>query len=126
MFVLLHSLEYLLPPRAALEGSTPPFSIIISVDVAVMATRVGASDEYGIWSTDRCGEERRRIITRARSEDCLSILSPERSDIVLAIHEDGKPKGPWVTLKEGCGYSLRFSFQVSHNIVSGLMYTNNV
>ncbi|KAL7590850.1 hypothetical protein Lser_V15G34850 [Lactuca serriola] len=56
----------------------------------------------------------------------LSIMSPGRSDIVLPIPEDGKPKGPWFTLKEGCPYSLRFSFQVSHNIVSGLKYTNNV
>lgn len=56
----------------------------------------------------------------------LSILSPGRSAIVLPIPEDGKPKGPWFTLKEGCRYSLRFSFQVSHNIVAGLKYTNNV
>lgn len=56
----------------------------------------------------------------------LSIKSPGRSDIVLPIPEDGKQKGPWFTLKEGCRYSLRFSFQVSRNIVSGLKYTNNV
>ncbi|XP_071726021.1 rho GDP-dissociation inhibitor 1-like [Rutidosis leptorrhynchoides] len=56
----------------------------------------------------------------------LSIVSPRRSDIVLAIPEDGKPKGLWFTLKEGCRYSLRFSFQVRHNIVAGLKYTNNV
>nr|GEU58179.1 Rho GDP-dissociation inhibitor 1-like [Tanacetum cinerariifolium] len=56
----------------------------------------------------------------------LSILSPGRSDIVLAIPTDGKPKGSWFTLKEGSRYSLRFSFQVKHNIVSGLKYTNNV
>ncbi|KAL4555406.1 hypothetical protein LXL04_038024 [Taraxacum kok-saghyz] len=56
----------------------------------------------------------------------LSILSPGRSDIVLAIPEDGKPNGPWFTLKEGSRYSLRFSFQVCRNIVSGLKYTNNV
>ncbi|KAD3066602.1 hypothetical protein E3N88_34482 [Mikania micrantha] len=56
----------------------------------------------------------------------LSILSPGVSDIVLAIPEDGKPKGLWFTLKEGCRYSLRFKFQVSRNIVAGLKYTNNV
>ncbi|KAM0063060.1 putative Rho protein GDP-dissociation inhibitor [Helianthus debilis subsp. tardiflorus] len=56
----------------------------------------------------------------------LSIASPGRSDIVLAIPEDGKPKGLWFTLKEGCRYSLRFKFQVGCNIVSGLKYTNNV
>lgn len=56
----------------------------------------------------------------------LSIVSPGRSDIVLPIPENGKPEGRWFTLKEGCRYSLRFSFQVSHNIVAGFKYTNNV
>uniref|UniRef100_A0A5B7AE83 Putative rho GDP-dissociation inhibitor 1-like n=1 Tax=Davidia involucrata TaxID=16924 RepID=A0A5B7AE83_DAVIN len=56
----------------------------------------------------------------------LSILSPDRSDIVLPIPEDGKPKGLWFTLKESSRYSLRFAFQVSNNIVSGLKYTNTV
>nr|XP_043628638.1 rho GDP-dissociation inhibitor 1-like isoform X2 [Erigeron canadensis] len=56
----------------------------------------------------------------------LSIMSPGRSDIVLPIPENGKPEGRWFTLKEGCPYSLRFTFQVSHNIVAGLKYTNNV
>lgn len=56
----------------------------------------------------------------------LSIISPGRPDIVLPIPEDGKPKGPWFTLKEGSIYSLRFSFQVSNNIVVGFRYTNNV
>lgn len=56
----------------------------------------------------------------------LSILSPGRPDIVLPIPEDGKPKGLWFTLKEGSRYSLRFSFQVSNNIVVGFRYTNNV
>lgn len=56
----------------------------------------------------------------------LSILSPDRSDIVLPIPEDGKPKGLWFTLKEDSRYSLRFSFQVNNNIVSGLKYTSTV
>lgn len=56
----------------------------------------------------------------------LSILSPGRSDIVLPIPQSGKLEGHWFTLKEGSRYSLRFSFQVSHNIVAGLKYTNNV
>ena len=57
---------------------------------------------------------------------CLSIISPGRSDIVLPIPEDGKPNGIWFTLKEGSKYKLKFSFQVSNNIVSGLKYTNSV
>ncbi|KAA8524796.1 hypothetical protein F0562_011219 [Nyssa sinensis] len=56
----------------------------------------------------------------------LSIVSPDRSDIFLPIPEDGNPKGLWFTLKEGCRYSLRFFFEVSNNIVSGLKYTNTV
>ncbi|XP_076902370.1 rho GDP-dissociation inhibitor 1-like [Bidens hawaiensis] len=56
----------------------------------------------------------------------LSIVSPGRSDIILPIPENGKPEGRWFTLKEGCHYHLKFSFQVSHNIVAGLKYTNNV
>ncbi|KAM7263409.1 hypothetical protein ACFE04_001092 [Oxalis oulophora] len=56
----------------------------------------------------------------------LAIKSPGRSDIVLAVPEDGNPKGTWFTLKEGSRYSLHFTFQVSNNIVAGLMYTNTV
>lgn len=56
----------------------------------------------------------------------LSIVSPGRPEIVLQIPEEGDPKGLWFTLKEGSKYSLKFTFQVSNNIVSGLRYTNNV
>ena len=56
----------------------------------------------------------------------LTILSPNRSDIVLPIPENGNPKGLWFTLKEGSRYSMRFSFQVSPPRVAGLKYTNTV
>ncbi|KAF6161940.1 hypothetical protein GIB67_014142 [Kingdonia uniflora] len=56
----------------------------------------------------------------------LSILSPGRPEYVLPIPEEGNPKGFWFTLKEGSRYSLKFSFQVTNNIVSGLKYTNTV
>ncbi|XP_059309373.1 rho GDP-dissociation inhibitor 1-like [Lycium ferocissimum] len=56
----------------------------------------------------------------------LEIKSPGRADIVLPIPEDGKPKSPWFVLKEGSKYSLKFNFQVSNNIVTGLKYTNTV
>ncbi|KAI4305705.1 hypothetical protein L6164_029056 [Bauhinia variegata] len=56
----------------------------------------------------------------------LTIVSPGRDDIVLPIPEDGNLKGLWFTLKEGCHYSLKFTFQVSNNIVSGFKYTNTV
>ncbi|KAL6999190.1 Rab GDP dissociation inhibitor alpha [Sarracenia purpurea var. burkii] len=56
----------------------------------------------------------------------LTILCHGRSDIVLPIPENGDPEGVWFTLKEGTHYRLRFSIQVSNNIVSGLRYTNTV
>ncbi|KAK7412715.1 hypothetical protein VNO78_04283 [Psophocarpus tetragonolobus] len=56
----------------------------------------------------------------------LAIKSADRPDIVLAIPEDGNPKGLWFSLKEGSRYSLMFTFQVENNIVSGLKYTNTV
>ncbi|KAA8520180.1 hypothetical protein F0562_014436 [Nyssa sinensis] len=56
----------------------------------------------------------------------LAIKSPGRPDIFLPVPENGNPKGMWFSLKEGSHYSLKFSFQVSNNIVSGLRYTNTV
>ncbi|XP_057439780.1 rho GDP-dissociation inhibitor 1 [Lotus japonicus] len=56
----------------------------------------------------------------------LSIISPDRGDIVLPVPESGNPKGLWFTLKEGSHYCLKFTFVVSNNIVSGLKYTNTV
>lgn len=56
----------------------------------------------------------------------LSILFTDQEEIVLQIPEDGKPKGPWFSLKEGSRYRLKFTFQVNNNIVSGLKYTNTV
>ncbi|XP_052178707.1 rho GDP-dissociation inhibitor 1-like [Diospyros lotus] len=56
----------------------------------------------------------------------LTILCPERANLVLDIPENGDPKGVWFTLKEGTHYRLRFTIQVNNNIVSGLRYTNTV
>ena len=56
----------------------------------------------------------------------LAIRTAGRPDMVLPIPEGGNPKGLWFTLKEGSRYSLAFTFQVNHNIVSGLKYTNTV
>ncbi|KAL2473488.1 Rho GDP-dissociation inhibitor 1 [Forsythia ovata] len=56
----------------------------------------------------------------------LAIKSPGRPDIFLLIPEAGNSKGPWFTLKEGSRYNLKFTFQVSNNIVSGLKYKNTV
>ena len=56
----------------------------------------------------------------------LAIRTAGRPDMVLPIPEGGNPKGLWFTLKEGSRYRLVFTFQVNHNIVSGLKYTNTV
>ncbi|XVF65425.1 hypothetical protein PTKIN_Ptkin09bG0248200 [Pterospermum kingtungense] len=56
----------------------------------------------------------------------LSILCPGRPDIVLPIPFASKPKSSLFILREGTRYRLKFSFNVSDNIVSGLKYTNTV
>ncbi|RWR76308.1 rho GDP-dissociation inhibitor 1 [Cinnamomum micranthum f. kanehirae] len=55
----------------------------------------------------------------------ISILSPGRPELALPLPVSN-PKGLWFTLKEGGCYSLKFSFLVSNNIVSGFTYTNTV
>ncbi|KAJ8621506.1 hypothetical protein MRB53_030035 [Persea americana] len=56
----------------------------------------------------------------------ISILSPGRSELVLPLPEVSRRKALWFTLKEGTRYSIKFSFLVSNNIVSGLIYSNTV
>lgn len=56
----------------------------------------------------------------------LAIVSPGRQDLVLPIPDNGKIKGTWFTLKEGSRYTIKFTFEVHNNIVSGLKYTNTV
>nr|GMD10139.1 rho GDP-dissociation inhibitor 1-like [Ipomoea batatas] len=73
----------------------------------------------------QCGSIRKSLEAEVKILS-LSILSPGRSEIVLPIPRDGNPPSPWFTLKEGSRYSLKFAFQVSNNIVSGLKYTNTV
>ncbi|XP_047317468.1 rho GDP-dissociation inhibitor 1-like isoform X2 [Impatiens glandulifera] len=56
----------------------------------------------------------------------FAIKSPGRTDMILPIPNEGKPKGVWFSLKEGSRYSLKFTFEVRNNIVSGLRYSNTV
>ncbi|KAK1391888.1 Rho GDP-dissociation inhibitor 1 [Heracleum sosnowskyi] len=56
----------------------------------------------------------------------LTIITADRSDLVLDIPESGNTNGLWFTLKEGSKYHLRFSIKVSNDIVCGLRYTNTV
>ena len=57
---------------------------------------------------------------------CLTIISPDRDDIVLPIPENENPKGLWFTTKEGSHYRLKFTFNVSNNIVFGLNKNVNI
>ncbi|XP_072964624.1 rho GDP-dissociation inhibitor 1-like [Typha angustifolia] len=56
----------------------------------------------------------------------LTILTPERPNLVLPIPFKRDAKGYAFGLKDGSRYRLKFSFVVSNNIVSGLRYTNTV
>jgi len=56
----------------------------------------------------------------------LTILTPDRPDLVLPIPLVRDDKGYAFALKDGSTYSFRFSFTVSNNIVSGLRYTHTV
>ncbi|KAG1363407.1 rho GDP-dissociation inhibitor 1 [Cocos nucifera] len=56
----------------------------------------------------------------------LTILTPDRPDVVLPIPFVPDAKGYAFALKEESRYRLKFSFIVSNNIVSGLRYTNTV
>ncbi|KAK1259249.1 Rho GDP-dissociation inhibitor 1 [Acorus gramineus] len=56
----------------------------------------------------------------------LTIISPDRPDLVLPIPFVPNAKGYAFGLKDGSRYRLKFSFIVSNNIVSGLKYTNTV
>ncbi|KAI5066311.1 hypothetical protein GOP47_0018935 [Adiantum capillus-veneris] len=56
----------------------------------------------------------------------LSIISPGRQDIVINLPSSSSYKTHLFTLKEGSLYSLKFTFSVRHNIVSGLTYVHTV
>ncbi|KAG9447466.1 hypothetical protein H6P81_013596 [Aristolochia fimbriata] len=56
----------------------------------------------------------------------LTIITPERPDLVLPIPFSANDKGYAFALKDGSKYRLKFTFVVSNNIVSGLKYTNTV
>ncbi|XP_062164688.1 rho GDP-dissociation inhibitor 1-like [Alnus glutinosa] len=56
----------------------------------------------------------------------LTILCRGRPDLVLPIPFVNNSKSSLFSLKEGSRYSIKFTFTVSSNIVSGLKYTNVV
>ncbi|KAI3760526.1 hypothetical protein L1987_50921 [Smallanthus sonchifolius] len=71
------------------------------------------------------GQGRKDVALEVQEPD-VTIISPDRPDIVLEIPTSGNPKAPWFTLKEGSRYNLNFSIKVSNDIVCGLKYTNQV
>ncbi|XP_061992066.1 rho GDP-dissociation inhibitor 1-like [Rosa rugosa] len=56
----------------------------------------------------------------------LTMMFRERPELVLPIPFTNKPKSSLFTLKGGSKYRTKFTFTVSKNIVSGLMYTTSV
>ncbi|KAF5452082.1 hypothetical protein F2P56_027116 [Juglans regia] len=56
----------------------------------------------------------------------LTIICPDRPDVILPIPSTNNTKKSLFTLKEGSQYRLKFTFTVSNNIVSGLQYANVV
>lgn len=56
----------------------------------------------------------------------LTIITPNRPDLVLPVPFIPNSKGYAFSLKDSSRYRLKFSFTVSNNIVSGLRYTNTV
>ncbi|XP_078434791.1 rho GDP-dissociation inhibitor 1-like [Wolffia australiana] len=56
----------------------------------------------------------------------LTIISPNRPELVLPFPLATNSKGYAFSLKDGSRYRLRLCFAVFNNIVSGLKYTNTV
>eukprot|EP00246_Nothoceros_aenigmaticus_P001718 TRINITY_DN1228_c0_g1_i1.p1 TRINITY_DN1228_c0_g1~~TRINITY_DN1228_c0_g1_i1.p1 ORF type:complete len:235 (+),score=25.48 TRINITY_DN1228_c0_g1_i1:238-942(+) len=56
----------------------------------------------------------------------LGILSKGRPEISIPLPLAPSNRGTTFTLKEGSIYSLKFTFVVRHNLVSGLRYINTV
>ncbi|KAG6554071.1 hypothetical protein Mapa_003986 [Marchantia paleacea] len=56
----------------------------------------------------------------------LGMTSPGRPDISIPLPLQKNSRGVTFTLKEGALYRLQFTFNVLHNIVSGLRYVHTV
>ncbi|KAJ7516373.1 hypothetical protein O6H91_22G055700 [Diphasiastrum complanatum] len=56
----------------------------------------------------------------------LSIISEGRPDIIIPLPFTPNSRGFTFTLKEGSSYSIKLTFVVRRNIVSGLCYINTV
>lgn len=71
-----------------------------------------------------------RIGTENAEPDCkivsLTLLSPDRPDLVLPLPFEENSKASVFTLKDGSHYKLRFTLTISNDLVVGLKYINTV
>ncbi|CAM0884311.1 unnamed protein product [Alopecurus aequalis] len=108
--------------RAVLLGPQVPLKEQLELDKDDESLRRWKEQLLGQVDTEQLGETAEPEV---RVVD-LTILSPDRPDLVLPIPFVADEKGYAFALKDGSTYSFRFSFIVSNNIVSGLKYTNTV
>ncbi|KAL4345417.1 hypothetical protein AHAS_Ahas11G0276300 [Arachis hypogaea] len=118
------------PDTTTTPGKVPPLTMKAAMNEARVS--VGTRDDESLrrWKEQLLGSVDMNSVGETLEPEVkilsLAIKVDGRPDIVLPIPETGNPNGSWFTLKEGSHYRLMFTFQVSHNIVSGLKYTNTV
>lgn len=108
--------------RAVLLGPQVPLKEQLELDKDDESLRRWKEQLLGQVDTEKLGETAEPEVKVLN----LTILSPDRPDLVLPIPFVADEKGYAFALKDGSNYSFRFSFIVSNNIVSGLKYTNTV
>ncbi|KQK11161.1 rho GDP-dissociation inhibitor 1 [Brachypodium distachyon] len=108
--------------RAVVLGPQVPLKEQLELDKDDESLRRWKEQLLGQVDTEQLGETAEPEVKVLN----LTILSPDRPDLVLPIPFVADEKGYAFALKDGSAYSFRFSFIVSNNIVSGLKYTNTV
>ncbi|KAG8054243.1 hypothetical protein GUJ93_ZPchr0001g30847 [Zizania palustris] len=108
--------------RAVVLGPQVPLKEQLELDKDDESLRRWKEQLLGQVDTEQLGETAEPEVKVLN----LTILSPDRPDLVLPIPFVADEKGYAFALKDGSTYSFRFSFIVSNNIVSGLKYTNTV
>lgn len=108
--------------RAVVLGPQVPLKEQLELDKDDESLRRWKEQLLGQVDTEQLGETAEPEVKVLN----LTILSPDRPDLVLPIPFVPDEKGYAFALKDGSTYSFRFSFIVSNNIVSGLKYTNTV
>uniref|UniRef100_A0A0D9V9F1 Rho GDP-dissociation inhibitor 1 n=1 Tax=Leersia perrieri TaxID=77586 RepID=A0A0D9V9F1_9ORYZ len=108
--------------RAVVLGPQVPLKEQLELDKDDESLRRWKEQLLGQVDTEQLGETAEPEVKVLN----LTILSPDRPDLVLPIPFVPDEKGYAFALKDGSTYSFRFNFVVSNNIVSGLKYTNTV